>query len=135
MALVKWDPSYSVKVVRCDEDHKKLFALINTLHDAMLVGKGGEKVNQVVKELSDYTKFHFSAEEGLLEKVKYPALDSHRVQHKDFIGKVEKFQADVKAGKGGNTIAVLEFLKTWLTTHIKQTDQKYSAHMNANGVM
>lgn len=135
MALVKWDPSYSVKVIRCDEDHKKLFALINALHDAMLAGKGGEKAQQVVKELTDYTKFHFSGEEALLEKAKYPALAGHRAQHKEFVAKVEQFQADLKSGKGGNTVAVLEFLKDWLTRHIKQTDQKYSAHLNAAGVV
>ena len=135
MALVTWDPSYSVKVGRCDEDHKKLFALINSLHEAMLSGKGGEKVHVVVKELSDYTKFHFSAEEGLLQKTNYPGLEGHRAQHHEFVGKVENFRADLKAGKGGNPVVVLEFLKNWLTSHIKQTDQKYSSHLNTNGVM
>jgi len=135
MALVKWDPSYSVKVVRCDEDHKKLFALINTLHDAMLAGKGGEKVNQVVKELGDYTKYHFSGEEGLMQKANYPGLEGHKALHREFEKKVDTFHADLKAGKGGNTIAVLEFLKNWLTAHIRQVDQKYSGHLNAAGVV
>jgi hemerythrin len=135
MALVKWDPSYSVKVIRCDEDHKKLFSLINSLHDAMLAGKGAEKVQAVVKELRDYTKFHFSAEEAMLEKTKYPVLSSHRAQHQDFVKRVEQFQQDLATGKGGNPISVLEFLKDWLTKHIKQTDQKYSAHLNSNGIV
>jgi len=48
-AFVKWDQSSSVKSARCDEDHKKLFALIDSLHDAMLAGKGEEKIRQVVR--------------------------------------------------------------------------------------
>ncbi len=40
MPLVKWDPSFSVKVTVCDDHHKKLFAIINTLHEAMLAGQG-----------------------------------------------------------------------------------------------
>jgi hemerythrin len=134
MALVKWDASYSVKVTRCDEDHQKLFALINTLHDAMLAGKGGEKIQQVVRELSSYTKFHFSAEEALLEKTNYTALLSHRAQHQDFVKRVDQFQKDLGEGKGGNSIFVLEFLKDWLAKHILQIDKKYSDHLNAKGI-
>lgn len=134
MALVTWDPSFSVKVARCDEDHKKLFSLINTLHEAMLAGKGSEKIKQVVSELSNYTKFHFSAEEALLEKTKYGALAAHKMQHQEFVKKVEDFQKDVAAGKTANSASVLNFMKDWLTRHIKQTDQKYAEHLNANGV-
>lgn len=134
MALVTWDPSFSVKVARCDEDHKKLFFLINTLHEAMLAGKGSEKIKQVVTELSNYTKFHFSVEEALLEKTKYAALTAHRQQHHEFVKKVDDFQKDIAAGKTANSASVLNFMKDWLTRHIKQTDQKYAEHLNANGM-
>jgi len=134
MALVKWDPSYSVKVNRLDEDHKKLFAMINTLHEAMLTGHGNEKVKETVKQLVDYTKFHFAAEEAFFEKTKYPGLPAHRAEHQAFVKRVEQFQKDLAAGKGGQSISVGIFLNEWLTNHIKQTDQKYSSHLNANGV-
>jgi hemerythrin len=101
----------------------------------MLAGKGAEKLQQVVKELADYTKFHFSAEEAMLEKTSYPALAAHRAQHQDFVKRVDQLGVDLKAGKGGNSVAVLEFLKDWLTKHVKQTDQQYSAHLNANGIV
>src|SRR5271157_2886782 len=40
MALVTWDQSYSVSVKKLDEQHQKLFSLLNTLHEAMRQGKG-----------------------------------------------------------------------------------------------
>ena len=52
MALITWDESYSVKVSMCDEDHKKLFSLLNTLHDAMKAGHGSQVLQQVVKDLA-----------------------------------------------------------------------------------
>lgn len=134
MALVTWDASYSVKVDRCDQDHKKLFSMINSLHDAMLAGKGAEKLSQLVKQLSDYTKYHFAAEEAMLEKTNYPALAAHRGEHQTFVKQVQQFQQDLAEGKGGQTITVAVFLNDWLTKHIKQTDQKYSAHLNSKGV-
>jgi hemerythrin len=134
MPLINWDSSYSVKVIRCDNDHKKLFALINGLHDAMLAGKGEKHLQHLVKELENYTKFHFSAEEQLLEKAKYPALVAHCAAHRDFEKTVNRFHQDLAAGKGANAISMLNFLKDWLAKHIKQVDQQYSAHLNANGV-
>jgi hemerythrin len=134
MALLKWDPSYSVKVHKCDEDHKKLFSLINNLHQAMLAGQGASKVQPIVKELADYTKYHFSAEEAMLEKTKYPELNVHRAEHQSFVKKVEQFQQDLAAGKLVPSISVSNFLNDWLVNHIQKTDQKYSAHLNANGV-
>lgn len=134
MPLVTWDQSYSVKVARCDEDHKKLFALINQLHEAMSMGKGAEVVKQIVQELLAYTKSHFSAEETLLEKAGYPALAGHRVLHQQFVKQVEDFQKDLAVTSVGKAVSVLSFLKDWLAKHIKQTDQKYSAHLNAHGI-
>ena len=134
MSLVKWDPSFSVKVAVCDEHHNKLFQLVNELHDAMGSGKGVEIIGRVVKELANYTKFHFSTEEALMEKSKYPELSSHRLQHQAFIRKVEVVQHDIASGKGGQSAVVLAFLKDWLTKHIKESDQRYSSHLNASGV-
>jgi hemerythrin len=134
MALVTWDQSYSVKVARCDNDHKKLFTLINTLHDAMAQGKGADVVQQTVQELLDYTRVHFSAEEALMQKAGYAELATHRAQHQEFVRKVEQFQKDLQVSKTGKAVVVLGFLKDWLSKHIKQTDQRYSAQLNAQGI-
>lgn len=134
MALVAWDSSYSVKVSKCDKDHQQLFSLLNDLHDAMLVGKGSQVVERVISELADYTKFHFEREEALLEKTNYAALAEHRAEHRTFVEKVERFQQDLKAGDMSQAIPIATFIKDWLVNHIKRTDFKYSAHLNAKGV-
>lgn len=134
MALVTWDPSYSVKVSKCDEDHKKLFSLLNALHEAMKTRKGREVIQQVVNDLAGYTKYHFAREEMLLAQTNYPDLAPHRSQHQVFVKRVEEFQSELKGGNLAQSISVTEFLKDWLANHIKQTDRQYSAHLNANGI-
>ncbi len=134
MALVTWEPSYSVKVHRYDEDHKKLFAMINELHEAMLAGKGKDKIQETVKRLADYAKFHFSAEEQQLEKTKYPELSAHRAEHQAFIQRVQKFQQEVAEGRLNLSVSVGVFLNEWLANHIRKTDQKYSKYLNEHGV-
>ncbi len=134
MPLVKWDESFSVKVKRYDNDHQKLFAMINTLHESMVAGKGREKIQEVVKQLADYTKQHFAAEEVQLEKSHYPGLAVHRVEHQAFVKKVEQFQKDLAAGTVNISISVVSFLNDWLINHIKRTDQQYSTFLNQHGV-
>jgi hemerythrin len=134
VSFIAWNMSYSVNVKKCDDDHKKLFALINALHDAMKDGKGSQVLQQLVKELADYTNYHFSGEEALLEKTNYPALEPHRAQHKQFVKKVEAFRQDLATGVGGQSVAVATFLNDWLVNHIKRTDRQYSEHLNANGI-
>ena len=134
MPLITWDKSYSVNVKRCDEQHQKLFALMNELHDAMRVGTGGTAVRKVVAQLNDYTISHFAAEEALLDRFGYPGLAEHREEHKKFVAQVNKFRDDFDHGGGASSVAVLEFLKDWLVRHIRQTDRKYSAHLNENGI-
>lgn len=134
MSLITWDESYAVKVRSCDDDHKKLFALINDLHDAMKSGKGAQIVGKVIQELAHYTKYHFTREEGLLEKAEYPGLAAHRIQHREFVKKIEQFHKDCEKGVTGQSIAVTGFLRDWLSKHIKQTDRQYSEHLNARGI-
>ncbi len=134
MPLVTWDNSYSVKVSKCDDDHKKLFSILNFMHDAMKTGKGREVIEQSVKELADYTNYHFSQEELLLSNTNYPNLVPHKAQHKIFVDKVKAFQSALKAGDTSQSVKVTTFLKDWLAHHIKETDRQYSAHLNANGV-
>jgi len=134
MALVTWDPTYSVSVKRMDEQHQKLFALINTLHEAMKHGKGQAAVQDTVRELATYTTTHFRAEEELLRKANYPGFAAHHMEHQKYIAKVNQFAADLKTGNHANPISVLGFLKDWLADHIKRTDRSYSAHLNSQGV-
>jgi hemerythrin-like metal-binding protein len=117
-----------------DEQHQKLFALINRLHEAMRQGKGQAVVQDTVRELAAYTVTHFRAEEELLRKANYPGFAAHQAEHQKYVDKVNQFAEDLRAGKNASSISVLGFLKDWLAEHIRRTDRSYGAHLNAQGV-
>jgi hemerythrin-like metal-binding protein len=134
MPLIVWDQSYAVNVKRCDEQHQKLFSLLNGLHQAMSVGQGRAILAPLVQELDAYTDTHFKAEETLMEQTTYPALAAHRGQHQTFIAQVQKFKQSLATEAGAPTVEVASFLMDWLSKHIKQTDRQYSSHLNAKGI-
>lgn len=76
-ATFQWKDSYSVKVAALDNQHKKLFDLVNELHVAMSQGHGKDVAGDVLRRLIDYTVHHFSAEETLMQKHNFPGLIAH----------------------------------------------------------
>ena len=118
MSLLSWDSSFSVGVETIDKQHKKLFELINTLHDAMMCGKDHAILESVLASLLDYTKYHFLFEEGLMDKSDYPYSVQHKMEHKNIRAKLFELQAEYSEGNPGANMHVMEFLKVWLIDHI-----------------
>jgi hemerythrin len=133
MALIEWNDSYSVGNNTFDAQHKKLFALLDNIFEAMKTGKGKEVIGPVLQELKNYTVTHFSAEERLMEKHNYPDMASHIKQHKAFVDKVADITTKYNAGKMVMTIEISSFLKDWLVNHIQGVDRKYKDFFISKG--
>jgi len=95
----------------------------------MRQGKGQAVVDDTLHELAMYTVTHFRAEEELLRKTNFPGFAAHQAEHKKFIEKVNQFIGDLKAGRNANPIAVLGFIRNWLSDHIQRTDRSYAAYL------
>jgi len=134
MALFAWNESYSVSVRQFDMQHQKLFEIVNQLADAMRTGRGTEVIREVVAQLAVYTRTHFLQEEVLMKQAGYPGLPGHLQQHAKLMTAVEKYKNDLDEGRNPDTVAVLDFLRTWLVDHIQKSDKAYSAHLNARGI-
>jgi hemerythrin-like metal-binding protein len=134
MSRFQWDESFSVKVSKFDDQHKKLFGLVNLMFNAMSEGRGREVLGDLFNELADYVETHFKAEEAAMRVHRYPYTDEHMAEHEKLRAKVREYREAFDSGKVINTIGVLNFLKDWLTGHIMNTDKRYSAHMNDAGL-
>ncbi len=129
-----WKDEYSVGIEEMDNDHKKLLNLINQLQTAVHYYTGKEFEEKALDELVDYTKTHFKKEEKLLEDNGYADLEAHKVQHEEFIAKVNEFLEQYKKDSEVTVIDTLEFLKDWLIKHINGTDKEYGKILNQKGI-
>jgi len=87
-----------------------------------------------LESLVDYTKTHFGYEEQLFKKHGYPETQSHLAKHEKLVGQVLEFYNQFKSGNANVNYDLLNFLKSWLTTHIMGTDKEYTAFFNDKGV-
>lgn len=134
MPTIEWQPAYNVQVARFDDQHKKLFNLINDLHSAMKEGEGHIMLGDIFQSLAEYTKNHFSEEITLMESTAYPDIVRHKAAHDHLLGRVKELQNEFIEGNGVLSISVLNFLKDWLITHIQGEDKKYGHFFNSKGI-
>jgi methyl-accepting chemotaxis protein len=125
-SFVQWSSEYSVDVATFDDHHRRLFALIDRLYQAMRGGVTGADLNAVFDDLVSYTQYHFTAEETAFEHFAYPGCETQKAQHRELVAGIERLQADMAAGKQMVAVEVMEFLRDWLTRHIKGCDRLYA---------
>jgi hemerythrin len=121
-------------VAKFDDQHKKLFGMINSLNDAMKVGKSKDALGRIFKELIEYTGTHFAGEETMMAQHEYLQLQAHKNEHSKLVKQVVKLQGDYESGKAMLSMEVMNFLRDWLNTHIMGTDKKYGVFFNAKGI-
>lgn len=127
MELFKWTNDYSVKYKVLDNEHKQLFKLINDLYSAFMDKEANEKLSVILDELHEYTVYHFAHEEEILKEKKQELSPEHLQAHKDFIDKIATLKEKHEKGMSVVKYEMMNFLRKWLTDHIKDTDKKYSA--------
>jgi len=123
--FIKWSDDLSVGIDMVDEDHKKLLSLINQLQTAAHYQTDNTLIESTLNDLVDYTKYHFSREEQLMEQNNYPDLTGHKEQHEAMVNQVTEFINEYRTDNTRTIDNVISYLKTWLINHIKGTDREY----------
>lgn len=130
---VEWKDEYSVGIESIDLQHKTLLVLINQLQSAVEYSTGELFEQAALDSLVDYTKKHFSYEEGLMEKYGYPDFEAHKAQHDLMVKKVEQVLSDYQRNSDNAMQQAADFLKGWLINHINGTDKQYSEYLIGKG--
>jgi hemerythrin len=124
MALMEWNDRLSVGVDMIDSDHKRLVAMVNELHDAVLAARGKDVLGKTLDGLITYTKTHFAREEAEMAKFKYPKAADHLREHALLAKQVLDVQAKYRAGNSAVlSMEVMAFLRDWLLKHIQASDR------------
>jgi hemerythrin len=134
LTYFEWNDTYSVQVREIDNQHKKLVAILNGLFEAMHAGQGRDALEGVLDDLTRYTRTHFAFEERLMAEYGYPEFLAHKQVHAKMADKVRDLSRQFQAGTLFNPVQVSNFLKNWLSRHIMETDKKYAAFFQNQGL-
>lgn len=124
MPLTEWDPSYNLGVNEIDEHHQKLVELINKAYDVILYSTKRRDIEHILKELMDYTNYHFDVEERMMKEAKFSGYRSHVKRHNEFKMQLDALYAGYHSGEAFVSTDVVLFLREWLVSHILKADKK-----------
>ncbi len=127
MPIFTWYKKYSVENEELDDHHKKLFDIFNRLYDNCSRADSVDCIVPVLKELTLYSDYHFSAEERYMAAIGYGDVENHRKMHRFFSEKVLEIQNADTTYDSEPTKELIVFLGTWLLHHVLEEDRKYVA--------
>lgn len=131
---LEWEEKYSVGVLEIDNQHKKLFEVINEIMDVIGGHFEQEKVNQLINKLLEYKKFHFATEKKYFKEFNYEGAAEHVLEHQKFGEKLASLQEKYKDDLVNFSFALIEFLEDWLINHLMNEDQKYKECFASHGL-
>ena len=117
MPIMLWDESLDIGVEAMNSEHRDILDLMNRIFDASAAG-----------QLGDVCTRHFAEEEAYMRNVQFPGIDAHCRLHQKLLGRYTEYAAEIKARGGETDPGFFNFLKFWLSSHIKGIDVKYAEH-------
>ncbi|NLV92725.1 MAG: hemerythrin family protein [Firmicutes bacterium] len=129
---IAWTPDLAVGVELIDEQHKELFKRINDLFEACNQGKGKEAVAETIDFLEDYVVVHFTDEQALMRRHRYPQYESHKALHDGFVESLKQLKEHLDTEGPGLTLVLKtnRIVVQWLTGHIRRVDTQFAKFLH-----
>jgi hemerythrin len=129
--IVEWNDAYSVGIKTIDDQHKQLIFLTNELYKGCLGGEDEARryFDATVRKVVDYAKYHFTSEEKLMARVRYPGLEDHKKEHENFVLRLADDIRNFRDGHKFTPILFVRYLKDWVLSHIAVMDKNYAKYI------
>jgi hemerythrin len=131
MALI-WTEELATGNEAVDTQHRQLVKTLNDFLSACSSGQGREQLNSAMKFLIDYTVKHFSDEEKLQLRYRYPDYASHKKSHDNF--KIAVSDLEKQINEKGAFVALVTKVNTsaggWIINHIQHEDKKMAVYIS-----
>lgn len=126
MTYFVWKPAFDLGHKKINSEHQNLIQLMNQLFEKNAAKAPHDSIASTLKELADYTIFHFAEEEAYMTSVKFPGLEVHKVIHKNLLDKLAAHRKEFEQQRQGLAPEFFQFLSLWLSSHIQGIDKQYS---------
>jgi len=123
--LFVWNQTYELGIQTIDEQHKKWLGIMNKLYNSFVKKEASDKVLSIIKEMEDYTIYHFSSEERFFKQFGFIQESAHLKLHNDFKLELKKLKTEYEKSPLSLTYKLMTFMQNWLRAHILEADKQY----------
>ena len=131
--MFEMKPEYYIGIDMIDQEHTQLFAYANEAYELLndeFTPDKYDNIDAILEKLRDYTKKHFADEEAYMESIQYNKLFTQKIQHQEFVDKLDEFidkHQDEEERQDDQIMEILNFLADWLVNHILYVDGQIPA--------
>jgi hemerythrin-like metal-binding protein len=128
---VAWSDDFLTGNKSVDMQHKELVDMVNEFHAGVRTGGVMARVYfiKAIQCSVQYIKTHFTNEEALMQRGKYPSFDEHKGQHETFIAEVARQVHDIETEGNPDPADFVNFLTDWIACHIAVSDKKLAPYI------
>ncbi len=126
MSELQWKPRYELGIPFIDEQHKRIFFLLDQLQLASGQGRERSEIKAIFDGLIRQTSEHFHTEETLMLQMGFDGLEAHREQHGRLMDGLYGLEARFRDGDASMALLVTAYLGSWLRHHIQEADRAYA---------
>jgi hemerythrin len=124
----QWDPDrLALDVPDMDREHQVLIACMNTLHELHEASASPNTIRAAIEKLLAVTTRHFADEEAYMQRIGYAGLKVHQGVHRQLLERLAGYEEAYRRERV-LTPEFFQFLKMWLSAHIRGIDMKYAEH-------
>lgn len=127
---IVWRDEYEVGHGLLDGHHQHMFEIINTLYEAARTDASQDRIDQILRDITEYAHVHFQAEEDAMDAVRYSRLSDQESAHKAFVQKLDELRRMGHMPYRAFAQETLQFLKEWWLHHILAMDQDYGPYLH-----
>ncbi len=120
------DPRYHLGVESMDTTHQEFMALVNSLGNAT-----DEMFNGLFEQLLEHTEAHFTAENRLMEEVKFPPIQIHMGEHQRVLEEMRRIGKQVEDGSIATGRTFVLTIPQWFREHAATMDSALAACVKA----
>ncbi len=129
MTFVRWAANLSVHDETIDAEHRGLIDDLNRLNETVERGNDRAQIGEAFERLIEATGTHFHHEEETMRGEEYPDARHHRNLHAALIDEIEALRREFMAGEMEIGLETMDFLKSWLVSHILESDKQLGAYL------
>ncbi|MFA6014402.1 MAG: bacteriohemerythrin [Gallionellaceae bacterium] len=131
-----WSDKLATGITEVDNQHRELIKLINGMGSLCATGANIDRIQTILDELVNYTLYHFSTEENLMQQhaVSAEHQENHLKAHEAFRQQVTLAIGIIKTSPQNSMSLLeqlLEYLTRWLLQHIMVVDLRMAKEIQA----
>ena len=130
---IKWDDSYLLGNEKVDNQHRKLFEIVNSLMNSIDEDEETDKLLITLNFLVNYAVQHFDDEEALQIQCDFPEYKEHKQLHDNFKVTVTELVQRFTETNSPSQLSydIRKILIKWLINHILCEDKKIGKHLQS----